>query len=172
MCVSVQLSGGGGDPIQLTGGGGGYPISGLDRGETPNSIPGLDRVGVPHPRSGLGGGYPIPGLDRGRVGSRSGGEGWYPTPGQDGGYPHPGQDWMGYPPPVQDWMGYLCPIRQSSITSTCYTAGGMPLALMQEDFVYKQECLSALCHASFVDVYLAYLKSYGHLKIVKCIGMY
>ena len=36
----------------------------------------------------------------------------------------------------------------------------------------KQECLSALCHASFVDVYLAYLKSYGHLKIVKCIGMY
>ena len=36
----------------------------------------------------------------------------------------------------------------------------------------KQECLSALCHASFVDVYLAYLKSYGHLKIIKCIGMY
>ena len=36
----------------------------------------------------------------------------------------------------------------------------------------KQECLSALCRASFVDVYLAYLKSYGHLKIVKCIGMY
>ena len=36
----------------------------------------------------------------------------------------------------------------------------------------KQECLSALCSASFVDVYLAYLKSYGHLKIVKCIGMY
>ena len=36
----------------------------------------------------------------------------------------------------------------------------------------KQECLSALCRASFVDVYLAYLRSYGHLKIVKCIGMY
>ena len=36
----------------------------------------------------------------------------------------------------------------------------------------KQECLSALCRTSFVDVYLAYLKSYGHLKIVKCIGMY
>ena len=36
----------------------------------------------------------------------------------------------------------------------------------------KQECLSALCRASFVDVYLAYLKSYGHLKMVKCIGMY
>ena len=36
----------------------------------------------------------------------------------------------------------------------------------------KQECLSALCCASFVDVYLAYLKSYGHLKIIKCIGMY
>ena len=38
--------------------------------------------------------------------------------------------------------------------------------------VKKQECLSALCRASFVDVYLAYLKSYGHLKIIKCIGMY
>ena len=75
-------------------------------------------------------------------------------------------------PPVQDWMGYPRPIRQSSITSTCYVAGGMPLAFTQEDFVYKQECLSALCHASFVDVYLTYLKSYGHLKIVKCIGMY
>ena len=36
----------------------------------------------------------------------------------------------------------------------------------------QQECLSALCHASFVDVYLAYLRSYGHLKIVKCIGIY
>ena len=36
----------------------------------------------------------------------------------------------------------------------------------------EQECLSALCRASFVDVYLAYLRSYGHLKIVKCIGMY
>ena len=36
----------------------------------------------------------------------------------------------------------------------------------------KQECLSALCRASFVDVYLAYLRSYGHLKIVKSIGMY
>ena len=31
----------------------------------------------------------------------------------------------------------------------------------------KQECLSALCRASFVDVYIAYLRSYGHLKIVK-----
>ena len=37
-------------------------------------------------------------------------------------------------------------------------------------FIIEQECLSALCRASFVDVYLAYLKSYGHLKIVKCIG--
>ena len=36
----------------------------------------------------------------------------------------------------------------------------------------QQERLSALCRALFVDVYLAYLRSYGHLKIVKCIGMY
>ena len=40
------------------------------------------------------------------------------------------------------------------------------------NFTKEKECLSALCRASFVDVYLAYLKSYGHLKIVKCIGMY
>ena len=45
----------------------------------------------------------------------------------------------------------------------------MPGNLVQLE---KQECLSALCRASFVDVYLAYLKSYGLLKIVKCIGMY
>ena len=41
-----------------------------------------------------------------------------------------------------------------------------------ESISNKQECLLALCRASFVDIYLAYLKSYGHLKIVKCIGMY
>ena len=59
----------------------------------------------------------------------------YPPPPQlgldDGGTP-PHQDLarvppgMGYPPP---------PTRQSSIASTCYAAGGMPLAFTQEDFL-------------------------------------
>ena len=43
---------------------------------------------------------------------------------------------------------------------------------------FEQECLSALCRATSIClyliscVYLAYCRSYGHLKIVKCIGMY
>ena len=62
------------------------------------------------------------------------------------------QDWMGYPhwdwirvPPLglnlvapgQDWMGvHLPPIRREiSRVSTCYAAGGMPLAFMQEDLL-------------------------------------
>ena len=58
----------------------------------------------------------------------------------------------------------------------------MPLAFMQEDFLAKkrflQECLLALCRSAsiclyFIScVYLAYCRSYGHLKIVKCIAMY
>ena len=44
----------------------------------------------------------------------------YPRSGQGGGYP-------GYPPPHS--------IRQSSIASTCYPAGGMPLAFTQENFL-------------------------------------
>ena len=50
------------------------------------------------------------------------------------GWGTPSQNWMGYPPLIQDWMGYP-PIRQSSIASTCYTAGGIPLAFTQEDFL-------------------------------------
>ena len=39
-------------------------------------------------------------------------------------------------PPIQDWIGTLSPIRrQSSVASTCYAAGGMPLAFTQEDFL-------------------------------------
>ena len=55
----------------------------------------------------------------------------YPHEGLAGVLPHPGMGYsprpgMGSPPP---------PTRQSSIASTCYTAGGMPLAFMQEDFL-------------------------------------
>ena len=57
----------------------------------------------------VGGGVPWPGLDAG---------GGVPSPGLDGGYP---------------W--YPRPIRKSSIASTCYAAGGIPLAFTQEDFL-------------------------------------
>ena len=57
--------------------------------------------------------------------------GGYPIPGTQG-TSHHHQDWMGYPHP---------PIRQSSITSTCYVAGGVPLAFTQEDFLVLQEVL-------------------------------
>ena len=124
--------------------GGGYPITDVDRGYP---IPGLDGVhhhrsggGLPHPRSGLG----IPHL-------RSG---WgYPILGLDGMYPGvpSSQVWMvgvpRVPPARSGWWGVPGvaslprldgvppPIRQSSIASTCYPAGGMPLAFTHEDFL-------------------------------------
>ena len=72
-----------------------------------------------YPISGLGGGYPIPGLD--------------------GGGDTPSQVWMvggylGYPPPGLDGVPPP-PIKQSSIVSTCYVAGGVPLAFTQKDFL-------------------------------------
>ena len=91
------------------------------RGGTPSQvwvggypIPGLGG-GLPHPRSGWWGGG-VPGVPSGQV--------W-----MVGGY-------LGYSPPARSRWGNLPPpIRQSSIASTCYTAGGMPLAFMQEDFL-------------------------------------
>ena len=91
--------------------GGGYPISGLGRGGTPSQV-----GGVPSPRSG---GYPVPGLG----GYLVPGPGGYPVPGP-GGYPIPG---LGGTPGT--------PPRQSSTASTCYAAGGVPLAFTQEDFL-------------------------------------
>ena len=70
--------------------------------------PHLDRGGIPHHRSGQGVPHP-----------RSGWE----VPGVDG-----GGCTRGTPPTPT-------PIRQSSIASTCYPAGGMPLAFTQEDFL-------------------------------------
>ena len=142
--------GGGGTPSQVCEWGG-YPIPGVGGGT-------LSQVwveGVPRPRSGgvpqpgtvlstscsslsqrvqhrgllrpewdyfqvqvwmVGGGTPIP----------CQGVHW---PGLDGGgYPIPGL--RGYPYP---------PIRQSNIASTCYAAGGMPLAFTQENFLVWKE---------------------------------
>ena len=117
----------GGTPSQVwTGRGGGYPIPGLDGGVPhPRSgwggTPSQVWMGLPHPRSGQGVPHP-------RVPHR---------PGLDGNPPH--HDWMGYPPIMTGWgipptmagWGNPPPIRQS-IASTCYAAGGMPLA---EDFL-------------------------------------
>ena len=49
-------------------------------------------------------------------------------PGQNGVPPQ--RDWMGAP--LQDRMGYS---PQNSTASTCYEAGGMPLAFPQEEFL-------------------------------------
>ena len=121
---------------------GGYPISGLGRG-------------VPHPRSRWGG-------TLSQVGGGTPSQVWGGTPSQFGGYlisglggypisgggPHPSsggtQVWMmggylGYPHEL-GWMGYPPDqvwIRQSSIASTCYAAGGVPLAFTQEDFLVQ-----------------------------------
>ena len=113
--------------------------------------------GVPHSRSGRGG-IPIPGLAGGGGTPSQVWPGGYPskvwlgggTPSQvwSGGVP-PDQVWMGYPPgpgtgspPPRPGTGYPPPdqvwIRQSSTASTCYAAGGVPLAFTQEDFlVYR-----------------------------------
>ena len=106
------------------GGGVGYPISGLDGGGYP--ISGLDGGGVPHPRSGWWGGTPS------QVWMVEGG---HPIPGLDGGgYPVPPRSgWWEYPIPGLDGTGV-----STSIASTCYIAGGMPLAFMQEDFLVQE----------------------------------
>ena len=109
---------------------GGNPIPGLDGGGYPIPgvgvpWPGLDGWGVPHPRSGWWG-VPWPGLDvhcipQDGVPPTMTGWGTPPTMTRWG-TPH--HDWMGYPPPPA-----------TSIASTCYAAGDMPLAFMQEDFL-------------------------------------
>ena len=107
------------------------------------------RQGVAHPRSRqvgtpsqvqMGGTpsqvwtgrYPIPGLDGG-------------THSADGGYPHPrsGQIPQGTPPhprldgiPPPSKTGWGTPSHPPiSKASTCYAAGGVPIAFTQEDFL-------------------------------------
>ena len=104
---------------------GGYLIPDLAEGYH------IQLMGVPYLRSRWG--YPISGLDRG-VPLWPGLDGVPPWPGLDG-VPPSGQDWMGYPPPPQPELDGVPPHRQSSIVSTCYVAGGMPLAFTQQDFL-------------------------------------
>ena len=72
----------------------------------------------------VGGGVPQPGLDGGG----------------DPGYPL-GQVWMmgGTPHPTMTGWGTPLP-PPTSIGSTCYAVGGMPLAFTQEDFLVKFKC--------------------------------
>ena len=99
------------------------------------------------------GGYPIPGLAGGVPHLRSEGGpemgyppnlGWGTPPDLGWGTPQtwdevppltwdrvPPRHGTGYPP---TWDG-VPPPRQISIASCCYTAGGMPLAFTQEDFL-------------------------------------
>ena len=134
---------------------GGYPIRGVG-GDT---WPGLDGGGIPPSQAWMVGGYPgqvwmvgvpggtpWPGMDGGGYPSQVWMVGGLPSPsparsGWWGGTPARSVCWEGYPP-GQVWMvgGYLGypphpPIRQSSIASTCYVTGSMPLAFTQEDFL-------------------------------------
>ena len=104
-------SGRGGTPSQVWLGG--YPIPGLGGRGYP--ILGLD--GVPPPtRSGWGTSLPRPGM------------GYPPRPGTG----NPPGTWEGLPPlQTWDWV----PPPTWDIASTCYVAGGMPLAFTQEDFL-------------------------------------
>ena len=106
VCLS-QVCGAGGTPSQFWVGGIPRPRSGW---------------GVPHSRSGgtpfqvwMVGGYPIPGLDGGGTPTMTG---WgLPT-------------MTDRVPPMTGWG-----TPPTSIVITCYVAGSMPLAFMQEEFL-------------------------------------
>ena len=115
LCVSPHLDGGYLGVPQLR--------SGWRGGLYPSQV----WMGVPHPRSGWWGvlqGTP----------PRTG---WVPPPqpGLDG-VPPPLRTGYGNPPPELDGVTPNS-IRQSSTASTCYSAGGMPLAFTQEDFLVQ-----------------------------------
>ena len=106
--------------------GGGVPQSGLGKGGVLQS--GLGRGGTPS--QVWVGGYPISGLGRG-------------VPHLWGGTPCPGVLHPRGVPHVRGGTLSPPPITQSSIASTCYAAGGVPLAFTQEDFLLpcSQSCL-------------------------------
>ena len=125
----------------------GYPISGQRVLRVP-PWPGLDSggyLGYPTARSGWWGehtqGTPQPGLDGG-VGVSGvppsqvwmvGGTRGNPRPGLDG--VPPTITGLGTPPTITGWG---TPIKQSSIASTCYAAGSMPLAFTQDFLVQSR----------------------------------
>ena len=130
----------------------GVPQSGLNGGSTPARS---GWWGVPQP--GLDGGG-VPGVPPGQVwmvgGTQVRSGFWGGTSARSGswGVPQPGLDGEGVPG-VPPWLGLdggggawgtpPTPIRQSSIASTCYPSGGMPLTLTQEDFLVCNNFLSS-----------------------------
>ena len=164
-----------------------YPTPGLEGVPHPRS-----RWGVPHPRSGWQGGYPILVPGRGVPHPADMGR-WYPTPGLEGvphprsrwGVPHPRSGWQGgYPilvpgrgvphPPTRTGWGNSAPIRQSSIASTCYVAGGYASCVhaggLSCSLYFQKEKCRALFLPQFSHVHLLPLryrcsKSYCGLEI-------
>ena len=113
-CLSVQQWSGR-TPSQVV-----CPIPGLGG----YSVPGLGGVGGT-PSQVWVGGYPCNRLAR---------SGWWGVPRGTPGYPPTIMTGWGVPPPWLDGVPPP-PIRQNSTASTCYAAGGMPLAFTQEDFL-------------------------------------
>ena len=107
------------------------------------------------------GGYPIPGLAGGGTAPDLG-RGTPPRPGM--GYPpgpgtgYPPWAWDGVPPPPRHGTGYPPPPPTWDIASTCYVAGGMPLAFTQEDFlvcsVLKHFAICYSMHSGLVHLEL------------------
>ena len=91
--------------------------------------------GVPHSQVWIGG-TPIPGL--------------VPHPRSRRGYPHPRSGWGRLSHSGLDWVPPIS--RQSSIESTCYVAGGMPLAFTQEDFLV--EYVLSFCCFEILEFFL------------------
>ena len=166
VCVSVHTCRGRGTPSQVCGWG--YPIPGLAGGGNPSQVWMVGRY------------YPIPGWAGGtcpRLGRGTPSQVWvggYPIPGLDGGgypgYPPPGQVWMvvGYPWPGLDggvgtW-GTPPPIRQSSLANTCYSAGGLPLAFTQEDFLVSTNEEVKGNHYFMWTIYLQKFERFTTLK--------
>ena len=126
-----------------------YPVPGLNRGYP---APGLDwgvphsrsRQEIPHPRSEQRGTPSCWGGSPSQVWTGGGNPSQVQTGGTpslvqtwgtplpwsrlDGVPPCPGLDGVPPPPPIR---------RQISKVSTCYTAGDVPLAFMQEDFLVR-----------------------------------
>ena len=122
---------------------GGHPISGLGRG-TPSQVWMVGVPGVPPNQVWMVGEYPGYPLDQVWMVGGTPSQVWMVggTPSQVWmvGVPYPRSGWWRVPrvtPPDQVWIvgGTPPPIRQSSIASTCYAAGGVPLAFTQVDFL-------------------------------------
>ena len=89
-------------------------------------------------------------------------------------------------------LDYSCPVKSSHTTKNVLTPGvslrsGKGVKLMQAEagteifsvFHQSENCSENVLMTKYerifnfnLCVYLAYFRSYGHFKIVKCIGMY